>query len=266
MQANESEYADTEGRAYEYPRYIPQTKRVAVGDILFVALPKASAPDCRRILGLARVRSIQGRCTERLVASYDRYRKPSKSATFEEIGDDPRKNQTNSINPIDPEIAKKLFEREGVADVESLPIVASEPTRREPPPSDHGPRELLRDAVVKDLLGPASEPDEEILGASVRDRYLVGKLAPKEARIDQAYTGDLAESVSDTEECAALAMHYRDEVKFAVGHGVSEHWKRSAGCVDRAISVRTQVVPWYDVPVTTAPASARKASKPRTNG
>ena len=39
-------------------------------------------------------------------------------------------------------------------------------------------RELLRLAVVDDLLGPASGPHEEIVGMSVRDRYLVGKLAP----------------------------------------------------------------------------------------
>lgn len=39
-------------------------------------------------------------------------------------------------------------------------------------------RELLRLAVVDDLLGPANGPHEKIIGMSVRDRYLVGKLAP----------------------------------------------------------------------------------------
>ena len=38
-------------------------------------------------------------------------------------------------------------------------------------------RELLRLAVIDDLLGPADGPVEEIVGMSVRDRYLVGKLA-----------------------------------------------------------------------------------------
>ena len=42
-------------------------------------------------------------------------------------------------------------------------------------------RELLQRAVVDDLLGPASGPNEEIIGMSVRDRYLVGKLAPMNA-------------------------------------------------------------------------------------
>jgi len=39
-------------------------------------------------------------------------------------------------------------------------------------------RELLQDAIVDDILGPANGPYEEIVGMSVRDRYLVGKLAP----------------------------------------------------------------------------------------
>ena len=39
-------------------------------------------------------------------------------------------------------------------------------------------RELLRLATIDDLLGPANGPREEIVGMSVRDRYLVGKLSP----------------------------------------------------------------------------------------
>ncbi|MFZ4795819.1 MAG: helicase, partial [Blastocatellia bacterium] len=39
-------------------------------------------------------------------------------------------------------------------------------------------RELLQLAVVDDLLGPAGGPHERIVDMGVRDRYLVGKLAP----------------------------------------------------------------------------------------
>lgn len=39
-------------------------------------------------------------------------------------------------------------------------------------------RELLQLAVMDDLLGPANGPHEQIVDMSVRDRYLVGKLAP----------------------------------------------------------------------------------------
>lgn len=47
-------------------------------------------------------------------------------------------------------------------------------------------RELLQMAVIDDLLGPANGPEEEIVQMSVRDRYLVGKLAPLETKVDQA--------------------------------------------------------------------------------
>ena len=42
-------------------------------------------------------------------------------------------------------------------------------------------RDLLQYAVMDDLLGPANGPFEQILDMSVRDRYLVGRLAPLDA-------------------------------------------------------------------------------------
>jgi hypothetical protein len=42
-------------------------------------------------------------------------------------------------------------------------------------------RELLQCAIMDDLLGPAGGPEELIVDMSVRDRYLVGKLAPMES-------------------------------------------------------------------------------------
>ena len=42
-------------------------------------------------------------------------------------------------------------------------------------------RELLQLAVMDDLLGPAGGPRERIVDMGVRDRYLAGKLAPREA-------------------------------------------------------------------------------------
>ncbi len=365
---------------------------------------------------MGRIGTISEGGSERLVATYDRYLSLAVPATFEELGGDPRRNRTISINPLGDDFIQRLLARQGIASLDALPPVANDLTAKlatPPTPSDHDLRELLHDAVVKDLLGPASGLDEEILGTSVRDRYLVGKLAPKESPIDQADTGDLAasgsdsgddggaesttlmsqsivpsscgltfcvdascealevevtwghyrktesevhvteagnpkrvwkrraaggtvklglvsgevgrlvpdaeqpevfvrgvvrpptsagekivtlflvndqeapetnqdeawlfqaqlairapegadvfrrrptgESASDDDERAALAMLYRDQVEFAVGHGVSVHWDLSAGRVDRAVAVRTQVVPWYDVPVTEAPTAA----------
>lgn len=55
-------------------------------------------------------------------------------------------------------------------------------------------RELLQLAVIDDLLGPADGPVEEIVGMSVRDRYLVGKLAPIDTEPDAAETDNLGTS------------------------------------------------------------------------
>src|SRR5271157_2786487 len=46
-------------------------------------------------------------------------------------------------------------------------------------PSPTKIREELEGMVLKDLLGPIGGPEEEIDEPSVRDRYLVGLLAPK---------------------------------------------------------------------------------------
>lgn len=54
-------------------------------------------------------------------------------------------------------------------------------------------RDLLQLAVKDDLLGPACGEQEEIVGMSVRDRYLVGKLAPQ----DTGDAGRKGEGASD---------------------------------------------------------------------
>ena len=61
-------------------------------------------------------------------------------------------------------------------------------------------REVLQLAVIDDLLGPAGGPNERILDMGVRDRYLVGKLAPREEARGgiEGLTGPLA--AEDEEE------------------------------------------------------------------
>ena len=54
-------------------------------------------------------------------------------------------------------------------------------------------RKLLETIVSDDLLGPAQGPEEEIVGMSVRDRYILGRLGPRKS--DGADGG----SVSDEE-------------------------------------------------------------------
>jgi hypothetical protein len=68
-------------------------------------------------------------------------------------------------------------------------------------------RELLQLAVIDDLLGPANGPEEQIVDMGVRDRYLVGKLAPREEVIGgiEGLEGPLATEAE--EEPEGLEVH-----------------------------------------------------------
>ncbi|MGH7715192.1 MAG: DISARM system helicase DrmA, partial [Vulcanimicrobiaceae bacterium] len=57
----------------------------------------------------------------------------------------------------------------------------------------------------------------------------------------------------DDDERKALEMIYREEVEFAVGHGISVHAETDGGDTERAREVRTVVMPQYEVPVTETP-------------
>ena len=65
---------------------------------------------------------------------------------------------------------------------EALPKLAAKTVDDIPPIDDQAYiRELLQLAVMDDLLGPANGPHEQIVDMSMRDRYLVGKLAPMDS-------------------------------------------------------------------------------------
>ena len=72
----------------------------------------------------------------------------------------------------------------------STPPIASRPLLAAPPPE--AMRAWLEDAVVGDLLGPAGGAEAEIVDGTVRDRYLVGMLAPQRLRVVPAVNDRLA--------------------------------------------------------------------------
>jgi hypothetical protein len=67
-------------------------------------------------------------------------------------------------------------------------------------PSPTKIREELERMVLKDLLGPVAGPEEEIDEPSVRDRYLVGMLAPKRQELSPEEFDDLPTGGSGTSE------------------------------------------------------------------
>ena len=54
--------------------------------------------------------------------------------------------------------------------------------------------------VLKDLLGPVGGPEEEIAEPSVRDRYLVGMLAPKRQELSPEEFDELPQGGSGSAE------------------------------------------------------------------
>jgi hypothetical protein len=78
-------------------------------------------------------------------------------------------------------------------------------------------RRLLQLAVVDDLLGPANGPEEEVVGMSVRERYLVGKLAPKETALADDDDQDLGVEGDDDEGKEAAPARNQSLVPSSVG-------------------------------------------------
>ena len=83
---------------------------------------------------------------------------------------------------------------------------------------------------------------------------------PVFVRRDQIPEYDPDDADLEEEERAILSMVHRKHADFAVGHGVAVHaepaadpWKDESGW-DRARSICTKVLPWYDVPVTETPS------------
>lgn len=70
------------------------------------------------------------------------------------------------------------------------------------PPDSFQIRTMLEDLVVKDLLGPAGGPEEELPPNEDRviERYLVGMLAPKKVAVDPSSLDDIAVAGEDTPE------------------------------------------------------------------
>lgn len=140
----------------------------------------------------------------------------------------------------------------------------------------------LEDGVIKPLVPDTEEQDVRIQGAvrtNAKGERLVtlflvnGQLEPDTNR-DAAWlfqpelvvkgAGDDAGSpvflrrptndvVVDDAERDHLGLIYRRRVEFAVGHGVAVHAETAPDDPTRAVVVRTEVIPSYEVPVTETP-------------
>ncbi len=73
------------------------------------------------------------------------------------------------VTRLRPEDLSAVLARDGMSSPDDIPLIQDAAYVRE----------LLELATRDDLLGPANGPEELVIDMSVRDRYLVGKLAPR---------------------------------------------------------------------------------------
>ena len=102
------------------------------------------------------------------------------------------------------------------------------------------------------LVNTQTEPDENRDAAWVFQPELIVCAADGAAifRRRVALT-----STADDPERDGLEMIYREQVEFAVGHGIAVHAVASAENPGHAVEIRTVVMPRYEVPVTETPGS-----------
>jgi hypothetical protein len=98
-------------------------------------------------------------------------------------------------------------------------------------------RRLFQLSVMDDLLGPANGPHEEVVGMGVRDRYLVGKLAPKDTAVAEEDDEDFGTEGEDESEKDAAPSRNQSLVPSSIGFtfcvdgavtelGLEAHWGR----------------------------------------
>lgn len=97
-------------------------------------------------------------------------------------------------------------------------------------------RELLQLAVMDDLLGPAGGPHERIVDMGVRDRYLVGKLAPREDAQGgiEGLEGPLAEDEVEEPTDPIVPGQHEPGAEFGTTTGRVEPESDSADEIDAA--------------------------------
>ena len=197
LQSQGSKYADEQGHHYEYPPRIPNGRRVSLGDTLICCLSKSDAADEGRIFGIGTVGEIVEDEGDRVRATYSEYQGFDPLLSFEQVGGDPRRNASNSINRVPMSFAERV--RAWASRNDRVPQTGGEGVLPEMDlTTGEGVRNALHELVALDLLGPACGADEELLEDAPRTRYVVGTLAPRAAQPDQLALDDRLDGAGET--------------------------------------------------------------------
>lgn len=197
LQSQGSKYADEEGEHYEYPPRIPNGRRVSAGDTLICCLSKRDASDEGRIFGIGTISEIVEVDDDRVRATYAEYQAIEPLLSFEQVGGDPRRNPSNSINRVPISFAEHV-RAQASRTVQDLQAGGGGMVSEMDLTTGEGVRNALHDLVALDLLGPSCGPDEELLEDAPRTRYVVGTLAPRDAPPDQLALDDRLDGAGET--------------------------------------------------------------------
>ncbi|SDA86092.1 DISARM system helicase DrmA [Sinorhizobium sp. NFACC03] len=180
---------DLQATTFQYPEFVVEldgerTRFSAIDEGDWVLIVGTSGK-VERVARIMRVRSDLHRTT----LYFDKLAKVGTAASLADLSISPPASGAVSRLPWASFTA--ALPKLGISTVHDVPLLQHEAYIRE----------LLQLAVIDDLLGPANGPHERILDMGVRDRYLVGKLAPQE-RADggvEGLDGPLAEEDADDE-------------------------------------------------------------------
>ena len=117
---------------------------------------------------------------------FDKLHKVAKAGSLTDLG---LTLPPGRITRLRPEDLSAVLARDGVSALDDVPLIQDAAYVRD----------LLELAVRDDLLGPANGPEELVIDMSVRDRYLVGKLAPR-TPVDATRTSEVEPAAAADEE------------------------------------------------------------------
>ncbi|MFF3467614.1 DISARM system helicase DrmA [Streptomyces sp. NPDC002619] len=112
--------------------------------------------------------------------------------------------------------------------------------------------------LVNDQAGAIGKQQAWLFQAELSAAAADGAAVFRRRVVDRASGGDAA----DRQEQNRLAMTYRFNPEFAVGHGVAVHVEVAPGDPLAAVAIRTAAVPGYEIPHTDVPTAAEDPDLP----
>lgn len=126
LQKSGSGYEDVQGIGYHFPSHIPNGKRILERDVLVCRTETIDGS--YDLFGVGRVGRLVTKEDGTRRAFYDRYADIAPPMPLDELGEDPRNNPTNSIQPFPWALVPRLLQRVAADSPEGLPVLTSPST------------------------------------------------------------------------------------------------------------------------------------------